>query len=67
MDKNFFLGILLGAAIGAGVGLMLAPRTGSEIRGQIADTSKAAANRVSKVAASVVGRATSEEEIRQAI
>lgn len=66
MGKNFLLGLLFGAAVGAGVGLLLAPRPGVEMREQIVDTSKAAASRIGKAASSVVHRGQ-EEEIKQAI
>ena len=35
---NFLTGMLCGVAIGAAVGLLLAPKAGSELRHQIADT-----------------------------
>ena len=39
-DSNtaFFTGLLAGALIGAGVGVLFAPRRGSELRGQVAES-----------------------------
>ena len=34
---GFAYGLLVGAALGAAVGLLFAPRPGSELRGQLAD------------------------------
>jgi len=36
---TFILGMLCGAAVGAAVGLMFAPRPGAEMRAQLADQS----------------------------
>ncbi len=35
---DFITGLLCGAAVGAAVGLLFAPRAGSELRGQIVDS-----------------------------
>ena len=44
----FLTGLFAGAAIGTGLGLLFAPRAGSELRGQIADSAAAAGDAVSK-------------------
>ena len=38
----FLAGLMMGAAIGAGLALLFAPKKGSELRGQIADSAKKA-------------------------
>ena len=38
----FLAGLLMGAAIGAGLALLFAPKKGSELRGQIAESAKKA-------------------------
>jgi len=52
--NEFMLGVLCGAAVGAAVGLLLAPRAGSELRTQLADS----AERFSKKAADTYSRAS---------
>ena len=52
--SEFMLGVLCGAAVGAAVGLLLAPRAGSELRGQIADS----AERIGRKAADTYSRAS---------
>jgi gas vesicle protein len=37
---GFMMGLLTGAVIGAGLGMLLAPKAGSEIRGQVADQAR---------------------------
>lgn len=51
---GFLLGVICGAAVGAAVGLLMAPRTGADLRGQIADT----AQRFRRQASKTVDRAT---------
>ena len=36
---NFFLGVIMGAVVGATVAIMLAPSSGEEMRGQIQERS----------------------------
>lgn len=68
MDRDFLIGILIGAVVGAGVGLLYAPKPGQEMRTQLIDTSKHAAGRISKVAASVAGMAGEvEDKLRHAM
>jgi gas vesicle protein len=38
--NEFMIGLLCGAAVGAAVGLLLAPKTGAELRSQLADTAE---------------------------
>src|SRR5512142_1348969 len=44
--SGFMMGLLTGTVLGAGLGMLFAPKAGSEIRGQISDT----ANTVGKTA-----------------
>jgi gas vesicle protein len=37
---GFMMGLLTGAVIGAGLGMLLAPKAGSEIRGQVAEQAR---------------------------
>lgn len=52
---GFLMGVVCGAAVGAAVGLLLAPRSGAELRGQIAD----GAERFRRQAADAANRASS--------
>lgn len=45
---GFVAGLFTGMAIGAGIGLLFAPRAGSELRGQIADSATSVGKRVSE-------------------
>jgi len=65
--RNFLMGVVCGAAVGAAVGLLLAPKAGAELRHQIAETTnrlrhkaaegyEAAAETVSHVVDDVVAR-----------
>ena len=67
MGRNFLYGMLIGMAVGAAAGLLLAPRPGAEMRGQLAERSKEAAGRIGRAAARAVGRTAPEEEAKQAI
>ena len=44
---SFVAGLFTGVIIGAGVGLLLAPRSGAELRGQIADSAASVGKKVS--------------------
>ena len=44
----FFTGLLAGALIGAGLGVLFAPRRGSELRKQVADSATSVGKAVSK-------------------
>lgn len=57
MDKNFFLGILIGGVVGAGLGILLAPASGIETRSRITEQSKKAAERFTKAASTVTDKA----------
>ncbi len=44
--SNFMLGILTGALVGAGVALLFAPKSGTEIRAQLGERYRGMADRV---------------------
>jgi len=54
---GFLVGLLAGAALGAGLGLLFAPKKGRELRGQLADSAssigRVASDRYHKVAGAV--------------
>jgi gas vesicle protein len=52
----FVTGLMAGAVIGAGVGLLFAPRKGSEMREQVSDAASNFGKAVSKTADDVVQR-----------
>lgn len=52
---RFLLGVVCGAAIGAAVGILLAPRSGADLRGQISE----GAQRFGRQAAEAANRASS--------
>jgi gas vesicle protein len=37
---GFIMGLLTGAVIGAGIGMLMAPRAGADLRGQVAEQAK---------------------------
>jgi gas vesicle protein len=45
---GFMMGLLTGAVIGAGIGMLLAPKAGSEIRGQVADQARTFGNKANE-------------------
>jgi len=47
-NLSFVAGLFTGAVIGAGVGMLFAPRAGSELRGQLADSASAMGRRMSE-------------------
>jgi gas vesicle protein len=47
LSNAFVAGLSAGVVIGAGVGLLFAPRQGAELRGQIRDSASAAGKRAS--------------------
>jgi gas vesicle protein len=68
MNRSFLLGMCIGTVVGAAVGLAIAPGSGPETREQLAEKSKSAAGRVSKVATALAIRVSgSEEKIKQAM
>src|SRR5512142_811792 len=42
--SGFVMGLLTGTVLGAGLGILFAPKTGSEMRGQISDSASAVKN-----------------------
>ena len=52
----FITGLFAGAVIGAGIGLLFAPRKGSELRGQLSDAATNVSKTVSKAADDYVER-----------
>ena len=67
-DKAFWIGILFGAAVGAGIGLLIAPQQGVSTRKHVIDATRTARNRVGEVAGSVKQRVSNARwPIRQAI
>lgn len=65
----FLAGLLMGAAIGAGLALLFAPKKGSELRGQIAESARKARESARDAyrdtvekAGAVASRAVSETE-----
>jgi gas vesicle protein len=53
---TFFIGMFAGAAIGAGLALWFAPKSGVEMREQLAGTARDMGNRVSKTVTEVSTR-----------
>jgi gas vesicle protein len=47
---TFITGLFAGALIGTGIGLLFAPRKGSELRGQVSDAAASLGKTVSKTA-----------------
>ena len=52
--KGFGAGILIGLVVGAAAGILFAPQSGAETRGQIADTSVKAYNAVKEKGAEII-------------
>jgi gas vesicle protein len=44
---GFIMGLLTGAVIGAGIGMLLAPKAGSDLRGQIGEQARNLSNKAS--------------------
>ncbi|HYN06875.1 MAG TPA: YtxH domain-containing protein [Vicinamibacterales bacterium] len=49
-SSGFVMGLLCGAALGAALGLLFAPKTGSELRGQLYDSTERLRRRAGEVA-----------------
>jgi len=47
-NAGFFTGLLAGALIGTGLGLLFAPRKGTELRGQVAESATNVGQAISK-------------------
>jgi gas vesicle protein len=45
---GFMMGLLTGAVIGAGLGMLLAPKAGADLRGQIGEQAKNLGNKASE-------------------
>lgn len=54
---GFMLGLIAGAVLGAGLGMLLAPKPGSELRGQLGDQASRLRNRASE------GYATASQKV----
>lgn len=68
MDRNFFAGMIIGAAVGAAVALIYAPMPGTETREVLTEQSKRAAERVGKAAETMKSRAREVgESVKQAM
>lgn len=68
MDRDFLLGIFIGAMIGAVIGMAYAPRPGTETRIKWAAKSRETADRLTKTASSMIEKAAEvEETLKQAI
>ncbi|MGE5360560.1 MAG: YtxH domain-containing protein [Bacteroidales bacterium] len=46
--SGFVMGLLTGTVLGAGLGMLFAPKTGSELRGQISDSASAVGHKASE-------------------
>src|SRR5918993_4620000 len=46
--SGFMMGLLTGTVIGAGIGMLLAPKAGSDLRGQVAEQAKHFGNKASE-------------------
>lgn len=53
---GFMMGLLTGTVLGAGLGMLLAPKSGSELRGQISEGASNVGSRVTDMAGSVAER-----------
>ena len=68
MSKGFWIGLLIGGLVGAGVGVFLAPAAGPESRRKVSDVARSAGFRVTGLATSMQGSAVKAvTSIRQAI
>ena len=45
---GFMMGLLTGAVLGAGIGVLLAPKTGADLRGQIGEQARALGTKASE-------------------
>lgn len=61
-SKGFFIGMLVGTAVGAGAALLFAPMEGAQTRQRIADKSRSAKDKVAQAAANVKHRVKHEPE-----
>ena len=53
---GFMMGLLTGTVLGAGLGMLLAPKSGAELRGQISEGASNVGSKVSDVAGTVAER-----------
>jgi gas vesicle protein len=61
MAFAFLAGTLVGAVTGAGIALLLAPKTGEETRAQISEFARKAQEKVKDVASKVQSKVTAEQ------
>ena len=74
-DYRFLTGLVMGSVVGAGLAMLLAPRTGAEIRARAVDTAKNLGNAVSgryqdaklRVADAVDGLARKGQKVRDEV
>jgi gas vesicle protein len=64
--RFFVFALLTGAALGAAIGLLLAPKTGTEFRGDIADSVEGLRRRIGNVSRDVADAAATLAESGQA-
>jgi gas vesicle protein len=57
-NGNFLMGMVCGAAVGAAVGFLLAPKSGAELRQQISTSADGLRRRASDAVGDVVTRST---------
>src|SRR5229473_3206442 len=55
---SFVMGLLTGTVLGAGLGMLFAPKSGSELRGQISEQANTIANKTSEQAGSAPSMAS---------
>ena len=53
---GFMMGLIAGAVLGVGLGMLLAPRAGSELRGQLGDTASKLRDRAAEGYTAASGR-----------
>ena len=54
---GFMMGLLTGTVLGAGIGMLFAPKSGSELRGQLSETATKVSNKASESYHKVADRA----------
>jgi gas vesicle protein len=57
--SGFMMGLLTGTVLGAGLGMLLAPKSGSELRGRISETASRVSNAASENYQKIADKASS--------